>query len=120
MTELLRLLGVRARVAEGFVTGRYDPASKSYVVDDRDAHAWVEAWIPGAGFVPFDPTPGRSLPTQASSSSGIAPGLPATPRSHRAEQRSGSPSTPAAERRRERRLDHASRLGHRAGARRSG
>jgi transglutaminase-like putative cysteine protease len=76
MTELLRLLGVRARVAEGFVTGRYDPASKSYVVDDRDAHAWVEAWIPGAGFVPFDPTPGRSLPTQASSSSGIAPGLP--------------------------------------------
>jgi transglutaminase-like putative cysteine protease len=45
-------------------------------VDDRDAHAWVEAWIPGAGFVPFDPTPGRSLPTQASSSSGIAPGLP--------------------------------------------
>jgi transglutaminase-like putative cysteine protease len=76
MTELLRLLGVRARVAEGFVTGRYDPTSKSYVVDDRDAHAWVEAWIPGAGFVPFDPTPGRSLPTQASSSSGIAPGLP--------------------------------------------
>jgi protein-glutamine gamma-glutamyltransferase len=79
MTELLRLLGVRARVAEGFVTGRYDPASKRYVVDDRDAHAWVEAWIPGAGFVPFDPTPGRSLPTKASSSSGVVPGQPATP-----------------------------------------
>ncbi|HEV7528597.1 MAG TPA: hypothetical protein VGO29_06850, partial [Solirubrobacteraceae bacterium] len=31
----------------------------------------------GSGFVPFDPTPGRSLPTQASSSSGIAPGKPA-------------------------------------------
>ena len=74
MTELLRLLGMRARIAEGFVTGRYDPASRSYVVDDRDAHAWVEAWMPGAGFVPFDPTPGRSLPTQASSSSHIAAG----------------------------------------------
>jgi transglutaminase-like putative cysteine protease len=74
MTELLRLLGVPARVVEGFVTGTYDPASKSYIVDDRDAHAWVEAWLPGSGFVAFDPTPGRSLPTRASSSSGIAAG----------------------------------------------
>jgi hypothetical protein len=86
MAELLRLLGVRARIAEGFVTGRYDPASRSYVVDDRDAHAWVEAWLPGSGFVPFDPTPGRSLPTQATSSSGIAPAARAQPQ---------TPTTPA-------------------------
>ena len=26
---------------------------------DRDAHAWVEAWFAGVGWVPFDPTPGR-------------------------------------------------------------
>ena len=65
MTELLRLLGVPARVVEGFTTGTYDTRTTSYVVDDRDAHAWVEAWLPGAGWVPFDPTPGRYLPTQA-------------------------------------------------------
>jgi protein-glutamine gamma-glutamyltransferase len=66
MTELLRLLGVPARIAEGFDTGVYDPSSRSYVIDDRDAHAWVEAWMPGTGFVPFDPTPGHTLPNQAS------------------------------------------------------
>jgi transglutaminase-like putative cysteine protease len=66
MAELLRLLGVPARIVEGFDTGVYDPGSKRYVVDDRDAHAWVEAWLPGTGFVPFDPTPGHTLPNQAS------------------------------------------------------
>jgi hypothetical protein len=65
MTELLRLLGVPARIAEGFDTGLYDPSSKRYVIDDRDAHAWVEAWMPGTGYVPFDPTPGHTLPDQA-------------------------------------------------------
>jgi protein-glutamine gamma-glutamyltransferase len=65
MAELLRLLGVPARIVEGFDTGVYDPSSKSYVIDDRDAHAWVEAWLPGSGFVPFDPTPGHTLPNQA-------------------------------------------------------
>jgi protein-glutamine gamma-glutamyltransferase len=66
MAELLRLLGVPARIVEGFDTGVYDPSSKSYVIDDRDAHAWVEAWLPGSGFVPFDPTPGHTLPNHAS------------------------------------------------------
>jgi hypothetical protein len=28
-----------------------------YIVTDRDAHAWVEAWFPAYGWVKFEPTP---------------------------------------------------------------
>jgi Transglutaminase-like superfamily/TgpA N-terminal domain len=57
MAMLLRMGGVPARVATGFTTGSYDSATKSYLVSDIDAHAWVEAWFPGYGWVAFDPTP---------------------------------------------------------------
>ena len=30
-----------------------------WVVTDHEAHAWVEVWFAGQGWVPFDPTPGR-------------------------------------------------------------
>jgi transglutaminase-like putative cysteine protease len=57
MALMLRLLGVPARVAVGFTSGtRTDDA---WIVTDHDAHAWVEVWFAGQGWVPFDPTPGR-------------------------------------------------------------
>jgi uncharacterized protein (DUF58 family) len=58
MALLLRIGGVPARVAVGFATGTYDPISHGYVVTDTDAHAWVEVWFPGYGWVEFNPTPG--------------------------------------------------------------
>jgi transglutaminase-like putative cysteine protease len=57
MALLLRMGGVPARVTTGFTTGLYDTATKRWVVSDIDAHAWVEAWFPGYGWVTFDPTP---------------------------------------------------------------
>lgn len=57
MAVMLRMLGVPARVAVGFTSGRNDEGE--WVVSDTDAHAWVEAWFDGHGWLPFDPTPGR-------------------------------------------------------------
>jgi hypothetical protein len=57
MAMLLRMGGVPARVSTGFTTGTFDHATNSYMVSDLDAHAWVEAWFPGYGWVRFDPTP---------------------------------------------------------------
>jgi protein-glutamine gamma-glutamyltransferase len=57
MALLLRMGGIPARVATGFTTGSYDSATKRWLVSDVDAHAWVEAWFPGYGWVTFDPTP---------------------------------------------------------------
>jgi transglutaminase-like putative cysteine protease len=57
MALMLRLLGIPARVAAGFVPGHY--RNGSWEVTDHDAHAWVEVWFRGYGWLPFDPTPGR-------------------------------------------------------------
>jgi protein-glutamine gamma-glutamyltransferase len=60
MAMLLRMGGIPARVATGFTTGTFDTATKSYLISDVDAHAWVEAWFPGYGWVTFDPTPAQA------------------------------------------------------------
>jgi protein-glutamine gamma-glutamyltransferase len=70
MALMLRYLGIPARVAAGFTSGRYDKGSREWIVSDHDAHTWVEVWFRGWGWLPFDPTPSRSgLAGQYSSSS---------------------------------------------------
>jgi transglutaminase-like putative cysteine protease len=57
-TLMLRSLGIPARLATGYSTGDYDPVLDQAVVRERDAHAWVEVYFPGRGYVPVDPSPG--------------------------------------------------------------
>lgn len=54
---LLRLQGVPARYVTGFSMDAAELAGGHYVVRESDAHAWIEAWIPGRGWVEADPTP---------------------------------------------------------------
>ena len=57
MALMLRYLGVPARVAVGFAGGTYSKSKHAWLVTDREAHAWVEVWFKGYGWLPFDPTP---------------------------------------------------------------
>ncbi len=57
MTVMLRSVGIPARLVTGFQSGEYNPLSDSYTVRAGQAHAWVEAYFTGFGWVNFDPTP---------------------------------------------------------------
>ncbi len=57
MAVMLRTLGVPARIVNGFRGGEYNDVTGNYIVRARDAHSWVEAYIPGYAWVSFDPTP---------------------------------------------------------------
>jgi transglutaminase-like putative cysteine protease len=57
MAVMLRSLGVPSRVVNGFSGGEFNDVSSQYVIRASEAHSWVEAYIPGEGWVEFDPTP---------------------------------------------------------------
>ena len=74
MALMLRFLGIPARVGAGFTSGKRE--ENGWTVTDQNAHAWVEVWFPGYGWLAFDPTPGRGAlaATYSASSSGFNAG----------------------------------------------
>jgi transglutaminase-like putative cysteine protease len=58
MAVLVRELGLPARIAVGYLVGTLQDDG-TYLVQSRDAHAWVEVFFEGYGWLPFEPTPGR-------------------------------------------------------------
>lgn len=59
MIVMLRSLGVPARMVVGFYPAPYDASVGGYVYRQRYAHAWVEVYFPGYGWIPFEPTAAR-------------------------------------------------------------
>jgi transglutaminase-like putative cysteine protease len=58
MMEAARRLGIATRFVSGYL---YDPALDGGSLDEAAVgagatHAWLQAYLPGAGWVPFDPT----------------------------------------------------------------
>jgi transglutaminase-like putative cysteine protease len=78
MAVILRDLGVPTRIAQGFLPGSRDLNAATETVLFSNAHAWVEVYFPGYGWLPFDPTGSLSqiapLPTgNATASASIRP-----------------------------------------------
>jgi hypothetical protein len=56
MTVLARSIGIPARYVEGYVLPTQPAQSTSYEVTNKQAHAWVEVYFEGFGWIPFEPT----------------------------------------------------------------
>ena len=68
MTVLLREMHIPARFVQGFLPGVIDTRTGVEKVSNQSAHAWVEVYFPGYGWMTFDPTGGgvaRSEPLPA-------------------------------------------------------
>jgi transglutaminase-like putative cysteine protease len=58
---MVRKAGIPARVAFGFTRGNTRDGD-SFVLTNRNAHAWTEVYFAGVGWVPFDATPAAGVP----------------------------------------------------------
>ncbi len=60
---MLRMADIPSRVVGGYRGGIYNGAAGYYLVTQKHAHVWVEAYIPSKGWVRLDPTPSMPLET---------------------------------------------------------
>ncbi|HEY8728166.1 MAG TPA: transglutaminaseTgpA domain-containing protein, partial [Acidothermaceae bacterium] len=55
---MLRSLGIPTRLVTGFVQGDVSSFPGQRIMRGSDAHAWIQVWYPGVGWVSSDPTAG--------------------------------------------------------------
>jgi hypothetical protein len=63
MVVMLRAIDIPARWVKGFAPGEFvinDVGERVYQVTNNEAHSWVEAYMPGIGWIPYEPTIGFS------------------------------------------------------------
>lgn len=67
MAVMARVLGIPSRIALGYLPGAPGAAvdgESVYTVTSDDLHAWPELFFPGVGWVAFEPTVSRGVPSQ--------------------------------------------------------
>ena len=77
MAVLVRELGLPARVAVGYQAGTLQDDGR-YLVQSEDAHAWVEVFFEGYGWLQFEPTPGHGTHPNAEPGTYLNPAKGAT------------------------------------------
>ncbi len=63
LVVMLRLEGIPSRYVEGYLMPQHSQDG-IYEVRQKNAHAWVEAYFQGLGWVTLEPTPAYPLPEQ--------------------------------------------------------
>jgi len=53
---LMRAAGIPSRIVTGYQGGEVNPFNNELIVRQADAHAWVEIWLEGRGWIRVDPT----------------------------------------------------------------
>ncbi len=56
MAVMLRTRGIPSRVVGGYFPPPFDAAQNGFLYREESAHLWVEAYFPGYGWIPFEPT----------------------------------------------------------------
>ncbi|MCI0633765.1 MAG: DUF3488 and transglutaminase-like domain-containing protein [Actinobacteria bacterium] len=75
MATMVRTLGYPARVAVGYRPGTAEEGV--FTVQTKDAHAWVEVYFAGYGWLQFEPTPTRGIHPNANPGTYLNPSTPA-------------------------------------------
>lgn len=57
---MLRIAQIPSRMVVGFRGGEYNGVGKYYIVRQKNAHVWVEAYLQGSGWIRYDPTPPKA------------------------------------------------------------
>lgn len=55
-----RINDIPARIVTGYAPGTYNFLKNGYIYSTKNAHAWVEIYFDGFGWIAFDPTPASS------------------------------------------------------------
>lgn len=76
-TVLLRAAGIPAQYVTGYLVDA--KAGQEVAVTDADAHAWVEVFINGIGWVMLEPTPAQGITGTGGSEDATQPSRPTTP-----------------------------------------
>lgn len=62
MVLLCRSIGLPAKYVTGYLVQEKEEQTDNYIVREKDAHAYVEVYIAGYGWMSFDPTPQKKIP----------------------------------------------------------
>lgn len=61
MTLMCRSIGIPAKYVTGYYASEKNKETGKYMIREKDAHAFVEVYIAGYGWMSFDPTPNSNI-----------------------------------------------------------